>query len=456
MSAPSQSLPVRPPREEDRPAARSPRRAGRRAAAERAEPAEIPEFSAAEVGLDPSLTIPEVIRLREPFDGVPGVIDTPRGLERAAEQLAAASGPVALDTERASGIRYGQRPFLVQIKRGEGPILLIDPEAFEDLRPINEALAGSEWIIHASTQDLPSLAEVGMSPDALFDTELAGRLLGMPRVSLGVMTEDLLGYRLAKEHSAVDWSQRPLPEPWLAYAALDVELLIPLRDAVAEQLEAHGKMDWALQEFEAIAHPWAEAPRPPRWRRVKGLHQVRQPRQLTALRNLWAQRESLAEAKDIAPKRLLSDSALISAARAMPKTVPALQSIPGFQAKLIRRESVRWIRAIQEAAADPEPEQVSPAHGTPPPAKAWEYRRPLAAQALGEAKQALREKAEQLELPAENLLTPEILRRLIWEHGPLPEPELRAALHEYGARDWQIEQVVGILEPILRSLDAPA
>ncbi|KTR51266.1 hypothetical protein SA11R_10070, partial [Rothia kristinae] len=74
-----------------------------------------------QLGLDPTLSIPEVVPLDSPHDGVPRVIDTPEGLARAARMLTEATGPVAIDTERASGIRYGQRPFLVQLKRGDSP-----------------------------------------------------------------------------------------------------------------------------------------------------------------------------------------------------------------------------------------------------------------------------------------------------------------------------------------------
>ncbi len=64
--------------------------------------------------------------LTEPEEGVPFVIDTERGLTRCAEALAAGSGPVAVDAERASGFRYGQRAFLVQLKREGSGLWLID------------------------------------------------------------------------------------------------------------------------------------------------------------------------------------------------------------------------------------------------------------------------------------------------------------------------------------------
>ena len=143
--------------------------------------------------------------LEAPADGVPDVIDTPRALQRAAEALAAGTGSVAVDAERASGFRYGQRAFLVQLRREGTGTLLIDPEPFDDLLPLNGALRGSEWVLHAATQDLPCLADLDMTPDALFDTELAARFLSYDRFGLAAVVGETVGVRLAKEHSAVDW-----------------------------------------------------------------------------------------------------------------------------------------------------------------------------------------------------------------------------------------------------------
>ena len=144
--------------------------------------------------------------------------------------IAAGEGPVAIDAERASGYRYGQRAYLVQVRREGAGTWLIDPVGCPDLTPLDEAIGAAEWILHAATQDLACLAEVGLRPRQLFDTELAARILGLPRVGLAAVVEHYLGLSLAKEHSAVDWSTRPLPEPWLRYAALDVEVLDELRN----------------------------------------------------------------------------------------------------------------------------------------------------------------------------------------------------------------------------------
>src|SRR5690606_20040981 len=98
------------------------------------------------------------------------------------------------------------------------------------------------------------------------------RLLGWPRVGLAAVVEEELGLSLAKEHSAQDWSTRPLPHAWLAYAALDVEVLLELREGLGARLEAAGKAEWARQEFEAVRlAPPAEARVDP-WRRTAGTH----------------------------------------------------------------------------------------------------------------------------------------------------------------------------------------
>ncbi|WP_238397923.1 HRDC domain-containing protein [Rothia amarae] len=393
--------------------------------------------------------IPDIVLLNRPADGIPAVISTERGLRNAAQVLKNAEGSVAVDTERASGIRYGQRAFLVQLKRGDSGIILIDPEAFEDLSLINEALRGVEWVLHAATQDLPCLADLGMHPDFLFDTELGSRLAGFDRVGLGTVVEQLLGYRLKKEHSAVDWSKRPLPAEWLNYAALDVEILVDLRDAIEDVLREQGKLEIALEEFAYLASAPPKETAPDPWRKTKGIQALRNRRQLTALKNLWFERDHLAQKKDIAPKRLLPDSSLIQAARAMPRTVPAILAIPGFQTRSLRREAPRWVRAIHDAKSAEQPvPYTTPASG-PPPIKAWEHKRPVSHALIQAAKETLNDLSDDINIPHDNILQPDTLRRLCWEPPQeISEDSLAYELRSLGARNWQINLVVPRLLPL--------
>nr|WP_246858628.1 ribonuclease D [Citricoccus sp. SGAir0253] len=396
--------------------------------------------------------------MTEPAGGIPFVTISRQELERCARLLAEGTGPVAIDAERASGFRYGQRAFLVQLKREGAGTWLIDPEAFEDLGIIQEALSGVEWILHAATQDLPCLSELGLWPDRLFDTELAGRLLGLPRVGLASVLERLLGVTLAKEHSAADWSRRPLPEDWLRYAALDVELLVELREAMVALLEESGKLEWAQEEFEAIRSTPPPGPRTDPWRRTSGVHKLRKPQQLAVARELWEAREALARNRDVAPGRLIPDSAIVSAAAAQPGTVPALLKTPGFHGRAAAREAPRWLRAIQagqEAARTPGglPPLHLPNDGPPPP-RAWRDRNPLADRRLKTAKSWVAAKAEELELPTENLLTPDTLRRVCWSPPePIDPDSVAAALADLGARPWQVRLTAPILTVALLDPD---
>ena len=391
----------------------------------------------------------DVIDLVEPADGLPPVITTAEDLAAAVARLAAGTGPVAVDAERASGYRYGQRAYLVQLRRADAGTVLIDPIACPDLSGLGAALGDVEAVLHAASQDLPCLAEIGYQPRELFDTELAGRLLGYPRVALGTMLEEVLGFRLAKEHSAADWSVRPLPAEMLKYAALDVEVLTELRDALADQLREQGKTEWARQEFAAIA---AAPPPPPRadpWRRTSGIHRVRTRRALAVVRELWQTRDEIARDADLSPRRVLSDQAIVDAARAEaakppPTGRPQLERISGFHARYARKYSDRWVAAVLRARqlddADlPEVAGAAMAPG-PPPAHRWAERDPVAAARLAAARETIAVLATAHRLPVENLLPPDSLRRLAWEPPvPATQDTIAAALRASGARLWQAE-----------------
>jgi ribonuclease D len=381
--------------------------------------------------------------LLEPREGLPPLIVTAAGLAEATERLAAATGPVAVDAERASGFRYGHRAFLVQLRREGAGTVLIDPVACPDLSGLDEALAETEAVLHAANQDLPCLADLGFRPRQIFDTELAGRLLGYPRVGLGTLVEEVLGLSLEKTHSAADWSTRPLPAEWLRYAALDVEVLVELRDVLAAQLAEQGKTRWAEQEFAAVLAARPGSPRPDPWRRTSGIHRVRTRRSLAIVRELWLERDRIARSRDISPTRILPDTAIVEAARVAPASIAELGTVPGFTGRGARRYGPDWLRAIRRAkslADSALPEPSAPPGDGPPPAHRWAERDPVAARRLAAVRTAVAALADSNHLPAENLLAPDAVRRLCWQPPqPLSQETVAAELERYGARPWQIE-----------------
>lgn len=375
------------------------------------------------------------------------VIDTREDYLQAVAAIAAGHGPVAVDAERASGYRYSQRAYLIQVFRRGAGAFLFDPIPIGDFSELQAAIVDEEWLFHAASQDLPCLQEVGLVPTRIFDTELGARIAGFPRVGLGAVVEQLLGITLAKAHSAADWSTRPLPQSWLVYASLDVELLPDLRDALAEKLDEAGKTRIAQEEFDAVLH---RAPKPARaepWRRLSGMHALRGARALAIARSLWLARDEYARQADIAPGRTIPDSAIVAAAAAAPESRAGLGALKTFTGRASRSELDRWWAAVEEGRTTEDlPRLRGAGEATLPPPRAWADRNPAADRRYKAARAAVTKRAEELDIPLENLLTPETLRLVSWAPPSPPSTELvGAALAGHDARPWQVEELASII-----------
>ncbi|PPF19515.1 MULTISPECIES: ribonuclease D [unclassified Rathayibacter] len=387
------------------------------------------------------------------------VLSTPDEFLAAVDALAAGEGPVAVDAERASGFTYSQRAYLIQVYRRGAGAFLFDPPAIGRMDALQAVIGQEEWVLHAASQDLACLREVGLDPVRIFDTELAARLLGLPKVGLGAVVEDLLGIHLAKEHSAADWSTRPLPQSWLVYAAKDVELLVDLRDRMEEMLIAARKTRIAREEFEAtLARAPKAVPLDP-WRRLSGMHSLRGPRPLAVARELWLARDAFARERDIAPGRLIPDSSIIAVARNIPTSIGQLSGRRDFTGRASRGEVERWWAAIERGTTTEDlPSPTRPAADTLPPPRAWGDRNPAADARLKAGRAVVTEIAELLSLPVENLLTPELLRRVAWNPPePMTAESVAAELTRAGARAWQVEATSGsIATAFVEAAQAPA
>ena len=370
--------------------------------------------------------------------------------ETALESMLSSLKPVkqiALDAERASGFRYSQRAYLIQISTGSD-IFLVDPSALTEVSDdwaakLAEVINPITWLLHAATQDLPCLAELGLFPSSLIDTELASRLAGLERVGLGSIALELRGLELAKEHSAADWSLRPLSEEMLDYAALDVDVMFEIWEALRIRLEDQGKLQWANQEFEHLVHfkPKPVALEP--WRNLPGLSKVKDLSRVKVGASLWLVRDAIARERDVAPGRLIPDRSIAAVIENVPKSKSELASNKAFQGRASRSLLNEWWQAIADAK-DLDVDLVPKERGNGIPShRSWEKRFPDAHRRLEVTRPLLVALSAELKLPVENLLTPDTLRRICFE----PAASIAEQLSSLGARGWQVE----LVEPLIRA-----
>ena len=415
--------------------------------------------------------------LKEPRGGVPNVTSTLTDYHRYCEALAEADGPLAADAERASGFRYGHEDWLIQFKREGAGIALLDPialtEAGADWNEFNDAVGDAVWILHDSLMDLPGFADIGLKPKALFDTEIAARLLGLHRFGLAAVTEHYLGITLAKEHSAADWSYRPLPRDWRNYAALDVEVLIELEELMRKDLKSHGKDEWAAEEF---SHALAEGLGPHRshhpipWLRISHITQLsRDPKGLAIAKSLWEERDRLARQYDIAPTLLLTDASIIEAATAKPHNAAQFRALRSLNERVrirtgteqdkmferyapIQREVKPkvWKVAIDRALAlkpsewptmpSPEQDENGMVVNAPRSMKLWQQRHPDRYERLQRVRRVVNQIAEDTRTPPEIVIKPQILRNLCWSEN-VSDLDVEEFLAQQGARNWQVRLI---------------
>lgn len=373
----------------------------------------------------------EVLRCADP---PPPVVSSQDRLQEAADALATGRGPVAVDAERAGSYRYSPRAYLVQLHRRDGAAVLIDPLPITDFSPLDDVL-GEQWVMQAAHNDLECLAEIGLRPTTLFDTEIAAQLLGVEKVGLASLVEARLGMRMRKSHGQADWSKRPLRRSWLEYAVLDVYVLPDLHDLLLADLREAGKEQWARQEFAHQLRPRPATDPEERWRRTSGIGRLRSDAQRGALRALWHHRDTVARSRDIAWHRVVRDQVMVEMALTMPATAQQLADVAKLPRPLLNQAGT-WLRVIAEGARRPEP-RPERSDGPPPRSlRAWEQRDPDAARRWVALRERLGQRADELQVWRQTLLSADIVADLAWQ----PPPDPVARMLELGARPWQVDQ----------------
>jgi ribonuclease D len=229
---------------------------------------------------------------------------------------------------------------------------IVDPLAVPDLGPLAGLLSNPkiEKVFHAAEYDLIVLnRDYGYPVVNIFDTMIAARVLGRPKVGLGNLLEEEFGIKLEKRYQRADWGERPLKQEMLEYARLDTHHLIVLRDKLKTQLEEKGRWELAAEDFarlpNVVVAAAAEVQAPDIWR-IKGARDLT-PRQAAILQELSAYREAKAAAADLPLFKVMGDATLTAIAAAEPKAHADLKEIAGMTPGQINRHGKGLLDAVR-------------------------------------------------------------------------------------------------------------
>lgn len=342
---------------------------------------------------------------------------------------------IAVDVESAAFYRYYAKVNLIQIAtRKEAAIM--DPQAITDFSPFQDFAAKSKcmWLFHGGDYDVSMLAkDLHIFIPRMFDTRKAAELIGMTELGLRALTEKYLGFTLDKRLQRCDWSKRPLTVAMKEYGLLDAVCLIPVYDCLVKEVGDLNRIDWVMEECEAIGKQAREAhvhePDPYAFH-IKGSSYLSM-RSLAVLREVWNLREEIASKQDRAPFMLLSNQALLEIARLCPRSIAGLNAIKSINHEFVNRYA-HELQAAVKAGLDAELvnlERPFKPRDREELLNAWE----------GELAKALRESrdsiAERINIPP-SVLAPshaiyELARQRPQTLGELEQSEI---LHQWQAR----------------------
>jgi ribonuclease D len=242
-------------------------------------------------------------------------------------------------------------------------VYCVDPLAGNPMQSFWDETFRKTWVVHSARQDLEVVFQSsGAMPGSLFDTQIAAALLGMqPQIGYAGLVRELFDVELPKSHTRADWSQRPLPDALLRYAAEDVEYLLPAYALLGERLEQVGRKEWAEQDSRLLldeslyAFDEAQAVQ-----RLKGARNMRGRRRSAAERlAVWRETEA---ARSNRPRQwILRDSVLLDIATALPGDIAALQRIEGLPGKLANRAGEALLAIVAQSARDEHDYRPTPA-----------------------------------------------------------------------------------------------
>lgn len=274
---------------------------------------------------------------------------------------------MAIDTEFLREKTYYARLCLIQVAI-EGEVAIIDPFAIKDITLLNDALTSPDVvkIFHASSQDIEILYhETGVVPRPVFDTQIAAALLGKSQqASYSSLVSSYCSVNLPKKDSFTDWSQRPLKDSQIRYAADDVVYLPQIYYDMVEVLNEKNRLHWLDEAFEEISSPEKYEIKPEeRYRKLRRVNQLN-AQQMAAAREFAAWRELKAQKINVPRKWIVSDEQIVEACRREARTIDELFMVRGMRESLRAEDARQAVACIKKGLSCPK-EQLPQVHEQP-------------------------------------------------------------------------------------------
>lgn len=284
------------------------------------------------------------------------ILTTLEEIETLATELAA-EREIAVDLEADSLHSYREKVCLLQFTWGERTAL-VDPLPLPHLEPLKPVLADPAVtkVFHAADYDIRSLRrDFDIQIRGLFDTMIASQFCGEEKWGLADLLLKYFDIALDKQYQRADWSERPLSEGMIRYAAEDTRHLFRLQRLLAERLDELGRRDWVAEEFALLEQVRMAENEGPLFLRFKGAGRLDR-RQLATLEALLQWRDGEARRRDKPPFKVVGNTQLLNIALAAPGTSRALLAVEAMPPRVAHRYGAPLLAAVEGAHALPEGE----------------------------------------------------------------------------------------------------
>ncbi len=257
---------------------------------------------------------------------------------------------ITVDTEFMRETTYWPKLCLIQAASSDHAGI-IDPMAKGlDLQPFLDILADEKVlkVFHACRQDMEIFFNLGVTPQPVFDTQVAAMAAGYgDQVAYDSLVRQKLKIDIDKGSRFTDWARRPLSEQQLQYALGDVTHLAKVYIRLRDRLARDGRLDWVSEEMKALTHPSLYSTIPEdAWRRLKP--RKNSVKYMAVFAQVAAWRERTAQERDMPRGRILKDEGVDEIATQLPTDSAAFDQLrstsKGFGASKFGQELADIIR----------------------------------------------------------------------------------------------------------------